>query len=253
MSRKITRTLKTVFYVSTLTLTALTTHPVVAEPIDTEHAHGTILPGVTIIQYEAHSKWYCTLGLIVVDKATRTHKYGITAGHCYHPGEIYALDDSYDEPQHERPIGTWVSHQAPPENDTLGLGYDLGLFQFYNTAPVNSTIYDGTVKFVSILTKPYSVTQLNPADRVCKFGSTTALTCGTLTQRNSKDKYSDQKIIVPSRGFSSQGDSGAAVWANDPQYGTVLLGIVNSARRDGSSTTVQYVADFLHDQNLELL
>ena len=163
--------------------------------------------------------WDCTLGFIANKGTTRV---AITAGHCEAPpGHDLAGDQQFKHPHSGTVKGTEIanSNKNPPRySDTL-------LFAPSVSSNLGKLYIDGT--HTNIIGKKLSQAVGDP---LCANGSTSHVKCGTvqLTGVTIFDSglggtlYGQVKVSFTSLG----GDSGAAVYKNDPSGGVLIAGVL---------------------------
>ncbi|MGV9676389.1 hypothetical protein ACWDSJ_14005 [Nocardia sp. NPDC003482] len=185
----------------------------VAIPSQARAAMGTASPGMALNTDDKR----CSLGLSGFLGGV---EYGVTAGHCFEGGkDVFAHDGSR--------VG--VYDQGFGTDDTVG---DLGF------ALVR---YASSVTAASTLSNRLTITTADGTaavgDEVCHVGSTTGITCGTVTALQNGYFVAD----FP----SEKGDSGGIVYRRSGRDTADFLGILIGTK-DGGGIVVES-ANYLRD------
>ncbi|HEX5495398.1 MAG TPA: S1 family peptidase, partial [Mycobacteriales bacterium] len=148
--------------------------------------------------------------------------YLLTAGHCTQVGSVWAAGTASVG---ERVIGSRAG-------SVFGAGGDMGLI---------GVAYPAYWRASGLVYPAYPVRSVGTAlvgQVVCKSGSTTGLTCGTVTRTGATVYYPGRTVtgMTVTTACSGPGDSGAGVWA-----GSTALGIVSGGPVRGCGLIYQPV------------
>lgn len=187
-------------------------------------------------RYYIHHKgdyYICTVGFPATD-ADKRH-YFITAGHCGDPGDVILQETSSVQGFNNQPsliaqlikAITGISARvkltpvgriiAKAGQTASGATLDIGLVELNKT----SRLGGGYAQV------PINISSPAPGMKICKVGSVTGRTCGTVLNLNktiSPDNYKARLIADKARMCVISGDSGGAVISHGAAVGIVTAG-----------------------------
>ncbi len=179
-----------------------------------------VYPGSGYVVETAEGYGQCSTGWIVTPDEQQTEIYMLTAGHCGSVGDQVYFPDSNGDLV---PVGEFVWVEEPVEvgDPDYALIDITNAPSWVSAIPVDSSMQISGWRGAEWVRekKPYT----------CRIGARMGLSCGEFIEMQSDYLYRYENI-------SNSGDSGGAVWAQDPDTGKwYAVGVTSFIQMDDST------------------
>lgn len=190
--------------------------------------------GFLTIDQEKGTASLCSTGWLVGQEGDHDHVYMLTAGHCGKVGDEIYIPVANGDPI---PAGRFVWSQGGEPG-----GIDHALVDVTDAPNLQSALPLGDQLQISGWRGAEWVRENKPY--TCRIGAKNGLSCGAFTEMESEIVYRYENI-------SNHGDSGGAVWAQDPKSGNwyaVALTSFGSAEdaTNAGAVTIEPVMDYFN-------